>query len=432
MTVPVIPGPFSFLQSAGQAAGAIATEKKSQEEKEFEKIWKGVTTTLGSVQAGLLSPDVLDDPTFQQQAASVGLNLGSASAALKNREALAKNRSAVVRNLFGGDVTLPGGLGTAAGTPDVTGKVPGTATPRQRRVAAATGKVPTTADVVGEQIAERQQDVLTGDGARADLAAGIPTEAAVVAQQFDTKQKLGLQAAGSKYTDLEFKRLPTTQEAWEHALKDRQLAPLIESGELTRGYVDRGVLSLWQDEQTRKLASARVGAISRQGLITFANINLDNLTQQRRDKVTELKGILARSVTGSKAGITGLRMAAKSLPEEAKLFEEYEDVQRTIEDLDGAITFWNTEIENEIGRKFGPTRPTEEPPPPPPPPSNGASVDAKAVEIFTRLLISGGPNGETYSVGDLNKAVEAGEINSDTRDAIIDNISRSFKEGVSQ
>ncbi len=65
MTVPIIPGPFSFLGEAGQAAGDIGRAKEERKERAQKIAEHASTSILDSIMAGA-DPAILDTPQTQQ------------------------------------------------------------------------------------------------------------------------------------------------------------------------------------------------------------------------------------------------------------------------------------------------------------------------------------------------------------------------------
>lgn len=130
MTIPIIPGPFSFLSEAGQAAGDIGRAKEERKERAQKIAEHASTGILDAIMAGG-DPAILDSPETQQILKTAGYpQLTSAHF-----------------KYVGGKARAEGAGGVAA----IDRKVP-------ERVAAATGA---TAD-------------LTAATAGAETAAGLP------------------------------------------------------------------------------------------------------------------------------------------------------------------------------------------------------------------------------------------------------------------
>lgn len=73
MTIPIMPGPFSFLAGAGSAAGAIGRERRGRELEEREEAQRDVLAFLNLVQTGAVPRQTLMTPEAQGLFASAGL-----------------------------------------------------------------------------------------------------------------------------------------------------------------------------------------------------------------------------------------------------------------------------------------------------------------------------------------------------------------------
>lgn len=65
MTIPIIPGPFSFLAGAGQTLGAIGEEKQKREERARAIAEHGTSELLNQILQGA-DPSIIDDPGVQK------------------------------------------------------------------------------------------------------------------------------------------------------------------------------------------------------------------------------------------------------------------------------------------------------------------------------------------------------------------------------
>src|SRR6266849_5450624 len=71
MTVPIIPGPFSFLGEAGQALGDIGRAKEERKERAQKIAEHASTAILDAIMAGG-DPAILDAPETQQTLKTAG------------------------------------------------------------------------------------------------------------------------------------------------------------------------------------------------------------------------------------------------------------------------------------------------------------------------------------------------------------------------
>jgi len=71
MTVPIIPGPFSFLSEAGQAVGDIGRAKEERKERAQKIAEHASTSILDAIMAGA-DPAILDTPETQQTFKTAG------------------------------------------------------------------------------------------------------------------------------------------------------------------------------------------------------------------------------------------------------------------------------------------------------------------------------------------------------------------------
>ena len=65
MTVPIMPGPWSFLAGAGQAAGAIGTAVTARKTRKGEEAQRGLANVMQLIQSGRLDPGFMNTPEVQ-------------------------------------------------------------------------------------------------------------------------------------------------------------------------------------------------------------------------------------------------------------------------------------------------------------------------------------------------------------------------------
>lgn len=75
MTIPIVPGPFSFLAPAGQAAGNYLTGRRQREVQDQEEAGKDLQSYLRLVEIGILPRSSVVSPQVQNMFARAGIEL---------------------------------------------------------------------------------------------------------------------------------------------------------------------------------------------------------------------------------------------------------------------------------------------------------------------------------------------------------------------
>lgn len=73
MTIPIIPGPFSFLASAGQAAGAIGTEIQQAKERRRKQAQDNINNLMTLINSGRASVAILNKPAAMAEFRAAGI-----------------------------------------------------------------------------------------------------------------------------------------------------------------------------------------------------------------------------------------------------------------------------------------------------------------------------------------------------------------------
>ena len=73
MTIPIIPGPFSFLASAGQAAGAIGTEVQQAKERRRKQAQDNINNLMALINSGRASVAILNKPAAMAEFRAAGI-----------------------------------------------------------------------------------------------------------------------------------------------------------------------------------------------------------------------------------------------------------------------------------------------------------------------------------------------------------------------
>jgi hypothetical protein len=66
MTIPIVPGPFSFLSTAGEAAGALGQELHARKREAQQIAQLGMTSILSQILNGIRPASYLDDPVVRK------------------------------------------------------------------------------------------------------------------------------------------------------------------------------------------------------------------------------------------------------------------------------------------------------------------------------------------------------------------------------
>lgn len=170
MTIPIIPGPFSFLGEAGAALGEYGAVKEEHRRYVQKQAADALANLERLTQLGILRADVYGSPDVQHLAQVAGVPIPAGSIAPQPKEALNKRAVGVIQGLSDTGVAMASGLPTPAGQAreEIAGKVlTGPLTTGQE---SAVAQVPTVAQAGATEAtakataaqAKAQEELVTG------------------------------------------------------------------------------------------------------------------------------------------------------------------------------------------------------------------------------------------------------------------------------
>lgn len=281
MTIPVIPGPFSFLDTIGKGVAAYAGGREDRRKRlrdeagqDRAEALKQVGVVFDAVQNNQLTTSALKSPFFLDLIKRSGLadQFAPENVAPKPSEQIAAGQSAYFTN-----VMAPGG------------------DPTERQLALSTGKVPTASEALTERGAQlvgglRNTRLAAGlNEPQVSAVTGIPG-AATAAATDQTAQNPELGSIAKRVVrDLYVKnqnRIPTPAEAVSAVKGDLRAKPF--ANELTDAYMGNAIRDLQAElaaEETARIAAS-----------TRSQTNAANVVKDIKGQQEELRQrITARS-----------------------------------------------------------------------------------------------------------------------------------------
>ena len=292
MTVPVQPGPFSFLAALGQAGGEAVQAAQKEKDKRLKQAQDRLNQMIELRIAGLIPPEAFGSAEAMKLYNTVGITpISTQPTAAETTERL--HRTYLAPGHPGRpDIHVPLGL-ISPGMQDVTipgqeGTGPYSLTPQQRL---AIGR-PASAES-GEALAGARNQAalsgLSGTPAQREIASGSPSpltaEATVQAQQNPLLQHTADRVVGDLYSRLG--RVPTADEAMAAAQGDIRAKPFAD--QLNQSFYGEAITNLnmtLYNELTKRIQAENAGGLGR----SIADITaIQDMQRQLNDQITTLK-----------------------------------------------------------------------------------------------------------------------------------------------
>lgn len=317
MTIPIIPGPFSFIGELGRGVGTafkVAEDQKrtirTQQQEDRAEASKNLMSMIELYSKGVLKK--LDTDAVLELGARAGMgDFLSGNVVPKPENIIAEGQNDFLSNLLSNR--------TPGNEPEV-------------RSTLATGKVQTAPDLAKDklttQVAGAQSAAIEAGGAAGRAIAGVPQEE--VARTTEEKAKdTQYDSQASRMADASITQLggnilkldPTAvaQTAWEKAQADAKTRGEILDESLTRPYIEAAVASRYREALTEE---ARVRAASARGgqsdLDNYLKL-LQNQQQMIRNQINALPAPTPQQQTF--ATIYEGQLKAKRTPEEQAQWE---------------------------------------------------------------------------------------------------------------
>ena len=322
MTIPIIPGPFSFIAELGKGVGtAFQTAEnqkrvlRGQAQEDRAEALKQVGVIFDAVQNNQMTANTLKSPFFQELIKRSGLaeQFDPANVAAKPSDQIAEGQSQFLSQL----------MDKTEGAPDRTA---------ERQQTLATGKIQTPTEVAqgreGTARANVRADVIESGGAAGRAAAEVlapevarTQEEKVKDVQYDTQAARMADAAITNMGGniLQMDPRAVSEQAWAKAQADAKTKGEVLDESLTRPYIDAAVQSRFREALTE---DARIKAASARG----PGNDLDNylrLLQQQQQMIRNQINALPKpdDLTMSYATAYEAQAGTKRPPEQQRLWE---------------------------------------------------------------------------------------------------------------
>lgn len=290
MTIPIIPGPFSFLAELGRGVGTAFQTAENQrrvvrEEKQQDRAeaLKQAGVIYEAVKNNQLSASALKSPFFQSILERSGiLQAGEQIAPTVAAKPEEQVREAQSQALTGILPTILQGGSQYQKEQLAAGNIPTAQGEQESR--AATGK------------ARTQADTIEGGGAAGRAAAGVTTEQVASAAEEGAKDQFyntvagrtvdaSLRTQGGNILKADLQQL--SDNAWALAQQDAKSRNYTLDEQLTRPYIDAAIQSRMREALTEE---ARVRAAQARGQDTLDDYMkiLQNNQQRIRDQINAL------------------------------------------------------------------------------------------------------------------------------------------------
>lgn len=281
MTIPIRPGPWSFLQTLGEGVGNYVGNKNKKEAADRAEATKMLDFIFKAAQGPdkAFKAELLTSPTTLDLMKRAGFdklmesNL-SGNLAPQPEEAVRGQQSAYFNTLFSDP----------------------NAQPEERSLALATGKPPTKDEVLTERgktlIGGIRNKRLEGDLSEpvAATVSGVPSAPSAAASVQTTQNPELAGIAKRTVTDLYTKlgRLPTPAEAVEAVKKDMRAKPF--ANELTEPFLGDAIRNLQADlteEETKRIAAQTRRDTNSQNVVKDVQTQQSEIRQRIGDRSTE-------------------------------------------------------------------------------------------------------------------------------------------------
>lgn len=389
MTIPIVPGPFSFLASGGQALGAHGIERERQRQQGIKEAYDKLRFALEARAKGVGDPAYFQSAEAMDAMRTLGL-LGAVSPSLTSAEQGEQMTRDILSQGQGPSVPIPSLMGPQGPVAQATvpGKRTASPTTEQRIVAGLpTGQQVKEAEL-GGAVAGRKLAGVEGGGAVGRLLSGVPStevaeagEAASVAQLEGQRDQFYLSQAGRTVdaimTQQGIDPLKLAQggpatikaiadQAWQLVQQDARTEGYTPSP-VTRTYIEAMIASRVREAQaleTARVAASRQFSGSGAGLddmlrlyqMLLTSVNDQIKTQpEPTPQDRNMASLYASELADAKDDQKKLRELRES-PKYSYLRQKYEEVQlydETVERLNRE----RTQHRGDVGRVLDQTIP---------------------------------------------------------------------------
>lgn len=319
MTIPIIPGPFSFLAQAGQGVGDAINARSNRVDKDREAAGKQLQEIFAAVQKGTLSTNVFKSPYIADLAQRTGIgDFLSGNIRENPQEAIDTARSGMI--------------------PDAVDSL----SPEGQRDFARTGNMPTGVQDRLSVIAEEQLAPGNLTQAQKRAISKVPSATTAAAGEIATEDP-GMTNIADRHVQSLYatkKRLPTIKEAMDTALSDPNTSGV--GTRLTKEHFGQAI-----EKQRRQLADEFTKQLIAQArkdsgddptkFLTRLTSQMDGLRKQRAD--------LAKSVGADQ--LVSLHLRAKK--EGRKVGDIQAEIQGQIDLIDAQIGSLQQQFTNAAG-----------------------------------------------------------------------------------
>lgn len=341
MTIPVVPGPWSWLDQAGQGVASVINARTARDLRERDEAKKHLAFIFEAVQKGALSTSALKSPAFLGLVHKSGLGdvIQPSDVAPNPEEQIKSGQAQFIQQMLGQStpeipdlasaVMGPGGaVGVTPAIQAPTGADAGTA----RRLLLSTGKIPTPGDVAAEQ-SRVPVSQLAGETATALLPGAKPTALA------------GQNVEGNKaYDDVAERVVLSYYDKFHKVPSPAQAAQYGQTSKEATGFGDfiteqhYGAAAARLQESLDKAATARIAASQRYGTASLQDDWIRAQTALTSQLTTQLNALLAHppsTLDKVYAGVAARKRAAgKPLtPEETQAEQNVQAYETQVNDL---------------------------------------------------------------------------------------------------
>lgn len=351
MTIPIIPGPFSFLQELGRGVGTafeVAENQKrvlrQQAQEDRVEASKNLMSMLELYSKGVLKKLDTEQIIDLGNRAGIGDFL-SGNVVPRPENQIAEGQSEFLSSLLGNQTQ-------GEGAPDRTA---------ERRSTLATGKIQTGSEMAKEklttQVAGQQSAAVEAGGAAGRAIAGVPQEE--VARTAEEKAKdVTYENQAQRTADATIQNLGgavlkidpkvASDQAWQKAQADAKTRGEVLDERLTRPYIDAALQTRYREAE---LEEAKIRAqMARAGSSDLDNY-LNTLQRQQQMIRQQIQAMPKPSdQTYSWANIYQAQLSTKRTPEEQRLWEQSAGTQllrtswQQVQDYNKTIGQLNTEL----------------------------------------------------------------------------------------
>lgn len=266
MTIPIVPGPFSFLANLGGAAQAYGEGKQ----KHKKEAWDRLQFMFKGIQEGEISPSVVKSPLFMSLVKDSGMQDF-------DPESITPAPTSMLRRAQGEEIqsALPG-LSTAG-----------------KRQLASTGQLPTASaeakegadaraqsirgTVLGQELSPEQQAQVAGvsSATTAQAAAQGAQDPTLLSSAYRVVADLFRQNGG---------KMPTPEEAFQHGSANDLRAQAF-GDQLNQPYYAAAIQQLSDEQEKLKIAHESAAARAQGNLIDVVQKNLTPQMQVLQDRI---------------------------------------------------------------------------------------------------------------------------------------------------